>query len=275
MSVPHASPGSPERSASPATAARVPSASPGPDAARAVRDWPWRSTCPDALRPWVQPQHPCPDPWTLAQQAGILVQDPDLLRWSKDPEMRGQSEPLRQAREALQQHAERRLGWAWAVRSRDLRALPGPSLPQAVERLLPPPAGQILIEAWQECLQDLLRAAWEQPQDPTQDWRLQALVPPFPDPPPAEIPDPPVAPGPTVWLAWASPEPGRVEPLLVRAERAPMGGECLELRHEGSGLLVVPTMVGAALSLEMPATTPIIRAMSHHSGSWEDVTPPS
>jgi len=78
-----------------------------------------------------------------------------------------------------------------------------------------------------------------------------------------------------VWLAWTSPEPGRLEPLLLLAERAPMAGESLELRHETSGLLVVPMVVGTALSLETPGTAPIIRALYHHSGSWEDVTPPS
>lgn len=275
MSSAPSAPGSPERSASPAPAARDPNVSPGPDAARAVQDWPWRSICPEPLRPWVQPQHPCPDPWGLAQQVGILAQDPTLRQWSEDPEMRRHSVPLARLREALQSHAERRLGWAWAAWSREVRALPAPSLPKAVERLLPPPAGQILDEAWQECRLDLLRAAWEQSLDPTQDWRIQALLPPFPDPPPAEIPEPPVAPGPTVWLAWTSPEPGRLEPLLVLAEKAPLAGECLELRHEDSGLLVVATMVGTALSLEMPDTVPIIRALHHRGGSWEDVTPPA
>lgn len=275
MSSTPSAPGSPAPSAKPAAVARVPSASPGLDAARAVQDWPWRSICPEPLRPWVQPQHPCPDPWSLARQVGILAQESPLRQWSEDPEMRRQSEPLKQVREALQNHAERRLGRAWAARSREVRSMPAPSLPKAVERLLPPPAGQVLAEAWQECCLDLLWAAWEQSLDPTQDWRIQALLPPFPDPPPAEIPDPPVAPGPTVWLAWTSPEPGRLEPLLVIAERAPMGGECLELRHEDSGLLVVATMVGTALSLEMPDTVPIIWALHHRGGSWEDVTPPA
>jgi hypothetical protein len=186
--------------------------------------------------------------------------------------MRGQSDTLKQVREALQNHAERRLGRAWAVRSREVRSMPAPSLPKAVERLLPPSAGQTLAEAWQECLQNLLRAAWEQERDPNQDWRTLALLPPFPAPDPAPVPEPLVAPSPDLWLAWTSPEPGRIEPLLVRSERAPMGGECLELRHEASGLLLVPTMVAAALSLELPPTVPIIRALHHHGGLWVDET---
>ncbi len=271
-SAPHANPGSPERNASPTAAARVPNASPDRDAARATLDCPWRATCPEPLRPWVQPQHPCPDPWTLARQAGILAQEPPLRQWSEDPETRRQSEPLTQVREALRNHAERRLGRAWAARSRDLRALTAPDLPKAVARLLPPSAGPILAQAWLECLQDLLRAAWEQEQDPSQDWRLLALLPPFPDPDPAPIPKPPVAPSPDLWLAWSSPESGRVEPLLMRSERAPMAGECVEVRHEGTGLLLVPTMVAAALSLELPPTVPIIRALHHHGGLWVDET---
>lgn len=275
MSAPSANPASPGPNARPATAAREPSASPGQDAARDGLGCPWRSTCPEPLRPWVQPQHPCPDPWSLAQQAGILALDPELRQWSEDPEMRRQSAPLARVREALRQHAERRLGQAWAARSRSLRTLPAPDLPKAVERLLPPQAGQILAEAWTAYLRNLLQAEWDLvPQEPSQDWRLQALLPPFPDPPPATPPDPEVAPGPTVWLAWTSPEAGRVEPLLVIAERAPMAGESLELRHEGSGLLAVPTMVATALSLEQPSTEPLIRALCHHGGMWEDVTPP-
>ena len=275
MSAPSANPGNPGPNARPATAAREPSANPGQDAARAALGFPWRATCSEALRPWVQPQHPCPNPWDLAQQAGILALDLELRQWSEDPEMRRHSAPLARVRETLQNHSESRLGMAWAARSRNLRALPAPSLPKAVERLLPPQAGQILAEAWTAYLQDLLQAEWDLvPQDPSQDWRLQALLPPFSDPPPATPSDPEVAPGPTVWLAWTSPEPGRVEPLLVVAERAPMAGESLELRHGGSGLLVVPTMVATALSLETPSTEPIIRALCHHGGMWEDVTPP-
>jgi hypothetical protein len=185
--------------------------------------------------------------------------------------MRGQSEPIRHLREALRNHAERRLGRAWAARSREIRALPAPDLPKAVARLLPPPAGGILANAWEACLQNLLQAAWVQVALEG-DWRTLALLPPFPEPDPAPIPDPPIAPSPDLWLAWTCPESGRVEPLLVRSEHAPMAGECLEVRHEASGLLLVPTMVAAALSLETPATISIIRALHHHGGLWIDET---
>ena len=154
-----------------------------------------------------------------------------------------------------------------------IRAMPSPDLPPSVLRLLPPQAAQRLIEAWKDYLQDVLQSDWDGGAgDP--DSRLKALLPPFPSPEPAPVPALEIARGPSLWLAWTSPEFGRLEPILLFADRAPMSMEVMELRHAETGLLIVATMVGTALSLEMEITEPIIRALFHQGGLWEDQTVP-
>ena len=249
------------------------SANPGQSVNPGTVDYPWRCTCPMALRPWLDPDHPHPDPWNLARSAGLLEADPGLASWASNPELRNQAAPLAQVREALRNHAERRLGLAWSTWSSAIRTMQGPNIPPSVLRILPPQTAQILEEAWEAYLRDTLQRSWDQvPENP--DPRIKVLVPPFPSPDPLPIPDLEVAQDPSLWLAWSSPEPNRLEPLLLRADRAPMALETMELRHEGTDLLCVVTTVGTALSLEHPSTEPIVRALCNLGGLWVDETAP-
>ncbi len=247
--------------------------SPGQGASLGIVDYPWRCTCPTALRPWLDPEFSPPDPWDLARSAGLLEVDPELNALASSPELRKQAAALARLREAMRNHAERRLEQAWLTWSSVIRAMPRPNIPASVLRVLPPQTAQILEEAWEGYLRDTLQRSWDQVSE-NPDPRLKVLTPPFPKPTPLSVPDLEVAQGPSLWLAWSSPEPGRLEPLLLKADKAPMAMETMELRHEGTDLLCIVTMVATALSLEHPSTEPIIRALFNLGGLWVDETAP-
>lgn len=206
----------------------------------------------------------------MAEQSGLLSANQEYTQWSKDRDSRQRPDFLRTLREALTEQAWARMSTAWVHRRASLENLPGPTLPRDIVRLLPPQAGQVLEEAWLDCLKTMLWLDWNQ--GPTSTWAMKVLVRPFSQPEPATIPASPVNPGPEVWLAWTSPEPWRVEPLLILATQPPMAGELPELRHKDSGMVVVPTVVGTAVNLEQPWTESIIRAVAHCGGVWVDET---
>lgn len=236
---------------------------------------PWGVSCPGFLRPWLHPKTPCADPWSLASQAGLIQSDEELCRWAQSPDLQDKPYAQNRVRSALRSFAVSRLGLAWMRRIAALQAMEAPKLPAMVARLLPPQAGQVIADAWIEYCRTLLRTEWARVASKSeQDWRYQALLPPFPNPEAAEPPAPEVPPGPNLWLAWACPEVGRLEPLLVRAAEAPLAGESLEVRHGWSGLAVTVTVVGSALALDVPTTEPIVRALHHHGGLWTEVAPP-
>ncbi len=262
--------GSPSQSRSAVPAAPVPSGSLEPHAALDDLAYPWMRTCPKLLRPWLDPGSPCLDPWSMAEQSGLLFENQEYAQWSKDTDSRQRLDLIRTLREALTEQAWGRMSTAWAHRRSSIEKLPGPTLPREIVRLLPPQASHILENAWLGCLKAMARQDWIQ--GPTSSWAMTVLVRPFSQPEPATVPAPPVNPGPDVWLAWTSPEPGRVEPLLVLSTHPPMAGELPELRHRDSGMIVVPTVVGTAVSLELPQTESIIRAVAHYGGVWVDET---
>jgi len=262
--------GRPSQSASPVGAAPEPNDSPKPHAALDDLAYPWVRTCPKLLRPWLNPGSPCQDPWSMAEQSGLLSANQEYTQWSKDRDSRQRPDLLRTLREALTEQAWGRMSTAWVHRRASLDNMPGPTLPRDIVRLLPPQAGQVLEEAWLDCLKAMLWLDWTQ--GPTATWAMKVLVRPFSQPEPATIPASPVNPGPEVWLAWTSPEPRRVEPLLILATQPPMAGELPELRHKDSGMVVVPTVVGTAVNLEQPWTESIIRAVAHCGGVWVDET---
>lgn len=244
--------------------------SPNPHANLGDLAHPWTRTCPKPLRPWLDLRSPCQDPWSMAEQSGLLFGNQEYRQWSQDPGMRQQASIITSLREGLAVKAHATLVSAWAKRSESLQTLPAPTIPREVARLLPPQADLILEEAWKECLRAMLWREWKQ--GPTSKWAMEAILPPFAAPELAPIPVSPVSPGPEVWLAWTSPVPGRVEPLLILGTHPPMAGELPELRHRDSGVIVVPPVVGTAMSLEQPRTESIIRAMAHYGGVWVDET---
>jgi hypothetical protein len=266
----HGAQGSPSPKASVVPVVPAPSGGPKQSADLGDLAYPWKRTCPGTLRPWLDPAFPCQDPWQMAEQSGLLHGNQEFAQWSKDPGSRQRPDLLRTLREALASQAWGRMSTAWAHRRASLEKLPSPTLPREVVRLLPPQASHILADAWLGCLKAMLWHEWNQ--GPTSSWAMKVLVRPFGQPEPANIPAPPLSPGPDVWLAWTSPEPGRMEPLLVLATQPPMAGELPELRHRDSGMIVVPTVVGTAVSLEQPQTESIIRGVAHYGGVWVDET---
>lgn len=229
---------------------------------------PWHF--PPSVFPLVLP----PDPWSLAQACGLLEgESRSELREAMASGGMASGHTQRVA-DLVVNHLHARLGSGWKALASLVRAMEPPVLEPALRRLLPPQSQEMLATAWQNYQVSLLASLWwETPEDPRQDWRVRALRPPFPVPPPAPIPPPPVAPGPDLWLAWVSPLQGVVEPILLQAVGAPRAAESPEIRHESSGFLAVPTVVGTPLCLDQPTAEPIIRALHHLGGLWIDETP--
>ena len=225
---------------------------------------------PPSVLPLVLP----PDPWPLAQACGLLEGE----NWSELREAMASgamaSGQTRRVADLVVNHLQSRHGCAWKALASLVRAMEPPVLESALRRLLPPQSQEMLDAAWQSYQMSLLESLWwETPEDPHQDWRVRALRFPFPIPSPAPIPPPPVAPSPDLWLAWLSPSQGVVEPILLQAVGAPRAAESPEIRHESSGFLTVPTVMGTPLCLDQPTAEPIIRALHHLGGLWIDETP--
>ena len=231
---------------------------------------PWRKRHNLALAAWLNPLHPHPDPWSLADTSGISSHYQELQM--KSSEVRQQTESLKQLRNSLKQHAETRLTKAWAARTSLLRSIHPPQLPPHVLRLLHPQAPSSLLEAWQGYQAAILQAEW----DSAQEWPSQALLPPFPEPSPAPIPPLPVLPSPTLWLGWTIPnpeEPSILVPLLISSGAPPRPQEMPELRHQETGTVLVPLTVGVPVCLEAPGMEPIVRALFHAGGLWIEDEP--
>ena len=262
--------GSPNPSASVVPVVPAPTGSPKQNAALDVLASPWRHICPEPLKPWLDPASPCQDPWSMAEQCRMRYGNQEYWQWAQEPINRQKASVIKDLREALSRWADGKMQGSWAKRTASIQTLPPPAIPREVSRLLPPQSSRILEEAWQGCIQAMLWEEWSHVSTPK--WAIEAMLPPWVKPGPAPIPASPVNPGPEVWLAWTSPEPGKVEPLLVLATHPPMAGELPELRHRESGMIVVPSLVGTAVSLEQPKTESIIRAVAHYGGVWVDET---
>lgn len=232
-------------------------------------EYPWREPgYPEALMPLLFPS----DPWPLAEASGTLFcADDELRRLSQIPGMRRQKYCLGRIRELLGYRMASRHAAGWDALSASIRTMRGPDLPEHVLHLLPPQVASILNGLWSTYHQHLLRELWaEMPEDPSQDWRVLGLCPPFPVPAPAPVPPPPVEPAPDLWMAWTHPTQGSLSPVLLRSMSAPRPLDTLELQHT-SGWTQAPTVIECPLALDRPEAEPIIRCLFHRQqGIWGD-----
>lgn len=160
----------------------------------------------------------------------------------------------------------------WDALTAEIEAMPRPSLPDPMLRLLPPQALELVKELWWSYFTELRGELWARvPEDPSQDWRVLGIMPPFPVPDPAPVPPPQVEPAPDLWLAWSSPSRDVLEPLLIRAVEAPRPLDAPELRHSVTGWSLAPTLTGHSVALDHADADPILRALYHHQGGvWVD-----
>ncbi|MBP1626958.1 MAG: hypothetical protein H6Q00_1433 [Holophagaceae bacterium] len=234
-----------------------------------VQQAPWKLASRPFLDPWVNPESKALNTWELAEAAGLLRLDSEDGAWAMRHRQENPQIIPPFLRKKLAQYAERVISEVWMVWSAPY-VTEVLCLPLVLSRLLPDEARWALGQAWPAFKEDLVYGLWmAMPEevlttrllDPTKRGRIVV--------PPMALP---VAPSPDLWLAWMSPQVGAMVPLLIRSGDCIRAGEAPLLRHQETGHLVVPTVVGTTICLAGEEMSMLVMLLDHMGGLWVDVT---